>query len=102
MPLVKVTRSRQITIPKELFEALDLRQGDYLEVVREGDTLILRPKTVVDRERTAARERLSRLLERVWERNKDVDPAIVEREVAQAIQAVRTSRREARTPQTSP
>jgi len=92
MPLVKITRSRQVTIPKELFEELDLQQGDYLEVVREGNHLILRPKTIVDRERAQAKDRLSKLLERIWERNQDVDPEEVEQVVAQAIQEVRQVR----------
>ncbi|MFQ5870395.1 MAG: AbrB/MazE/SpoVT family DNA-binding domain-containing protein [Candidatus Zixiibacteriota bacterium] len=93
MPLVKITRSRQVTIPKELFEGLDLQQGDYIEVTREGDQLILRPKTVVDRQRAQAKDRLFKLLEQIWERNKDVDPEVVEREVAQALQEVRQARR---------
>ena len=93
MPLVKITRSRQITIPKELFEALALQQGDYMEVTREGDTLILRPKTLVDRERAQAKARLSQLLEQIWERNDDVDPALVAQEVARALHAVRKARR---------
>lgn len=29
---------------------------------------------VVDRERARAKDRLSKLLERIWERNQDVDP----------------------------
>ncbi len=91
MPLVKITRSRQITIPKKLFDKLGLHQGDYLEIIQEGEQLIVRPQTVVDRSRAAARERLAQLLERVWERNQDVDPKLVEREVAKAIQEVRRS-----------
>lgn len=94
MSLVKITRSRQVTIPKELFDELDLQQGDYLEVTREGDQLILRPKAVVDRERAQAKDRLSKLLERIWERNEDVDPEEVERVVGQAIQEVRLARRQ--------
>lgn len=89
MPLVKITRSRQITIPKDLFEELDLHQGDYLEVNREGDRLVVRPKTMVDRRKTEAKDRIRKLLEHVWERNQDVDPELVEGEVSQALKEVR-------------
>lgn len=89
MPLVKITRSRQITIPKDLFEELDLHQGDYLEVNREGDRLVVRPKTMVDRRKTEAKDRIRKLLERVWERNQDLDPELVEGEVSQALKEVR-------------
>jgi AbrB family looped-hinge helix DNA binding protein len=93
MPLVKIPRSRQVTIPKQLFEELELQQGEYVEVTRQGEELILRPQAVVDRDRARAKERLQQLLERIWERNKDVDPEEVEREVTAAIQEVRAERR---------
>ncbi len=93
MPLVKVTRSRQVTIPKQLFEALKLQQGDYIEITREGEHLVLRPKAVVDRERDEAKARLFQLLDQIWERNRDVDLDLVEREVARTLQEVRQNRR---------
>lgn len=102
MPLVKITRNRQITIPKELFEALALQQGDYMEVTREGDTLVLRPKTIVDRERAQAKARLSQLLEQIWERNQEVDPELVAREVSRALRAVRKARRTPPSPPPAP
>lgn len=88
MPMVKITRSRQVTIPKKLFKELDLHRGDYLEVTREGDRLVLRPQTMMDREKAKAKQRLTQLLEQVWERNQDVDPELVEQEVAQALKEV--------------
>jgi len=93
MPLVKITRSRQVTIPKELFETLRLSQGDYIEVKLEGETLVLRPKVVVDRERDASRAELFEIIERVRERNKDVDPELIEKEVAKAVKEVRQQHR---------
>lgn len=93
MPLVKITRSRQVTIPKELFETLNLQQGDYIEVTQAGDALLLRPKVVLDRERHEAKAKLFKIVERVWQRNKDVDPALIEREVAQALKEVRQRKR---------
>jgi AbrB family looped-hinge helix DNA binding protein len=93
MPLVKITRSRQVTIPKELFETLNLQQGDYIEVTQEGDALLLRPKVVLDRDRNQAKAQLFKMLDRVWARNKDVDPKLIEKEIAQALKEVRQRKR---------
>lgn len=89
MPLVKITRSRQVTIPKKLFEELGLRRGDYLEVDRENDQLVMRPKTMIDREKAKTKKRIQQILERVWERNQDVNPELVEQEITQALKEVR-------------
>lgn len=89
MPLVKITRSRQVTIPKELFEALTLQQGDYVEVIRKGNQLILRPQSIVNRDRAQAQAELETLIKEIWAHNKDLDPKEVEREVALAIKEVR-------------
>jgi len=87
MPLVKITRSRQVSIPKDLCDEMGLQQGDYLEITRAGDQLVLRPKVMIDR----AKAELSQLLEPIWERNGDVDPATLETEVDQAVAEVRAS-----------
>jgi len=89
MPLVKITRSRQVSIPKDLCEEMGLREGDYFEITRSGDELILRPMAVVDR----AKAELAQLLEPVWERNKAADPATVAADVEAAVDEVRTGRR---------
>ena len=89
MPLVKITRSRQVSIPKELCQEMGLREGDYVEIARNGDQLVLRPMAVVDR----AKAELAQLLEPVWERNKGADPAAVEADVEKAVGEVRTGRR---------
>ena len=47
--LVKVTRSGQITIPVAIRQALDIREGDYVEVDLADDRIILTPKQVVDK-----------------------------------------------------
>ncbi len=43
MPSTVITRKGQITIPKEVRNALNLRIGDKVEVVAEGNMAILRP-----------------------------------------------------------
>lgn len=49
MPIVKVGRSRQVTIPKKIFEEMALEAGDYFEVYREEDRIVLCPKKLVDK-----------------------------------------------------
>jgi len=92
MPLVKITRSRQVSIPKDLCDEMGLQQGDYLEITRSGDQLVLRPKVLIDR----AKAELSELLEPVWKRNRDVDPATLETDVDEAVAEVRASEARAR------
>jgi AbrB family looped-hinge helix DNA binding protein len=50
MPTVKLGASRQIVIPKKLYDELGLAAGDYLEVeLYEGGKLLVTPKELVDR-----------------------------------------------------
>ena len=49
MPLVKVKEKFQVTIPTELREALHVTVGDLLEATMENETIVLKPKAVVDR-----------------------------------------------------
>ncbi len=56
MPIVKVMQRRQVVIPKELFDALNLEVGDYLEARLEGDRLVYIPKRLVDRDEWYASE----------------------------------------------
>lgn len=50
MPLVKVGARHQITIPKEIVEELRLKPGDYVEVDREGERIVIIPKAIIDRQ----------------------------------------------------
>ena len=49
MPTVKIGVSRQVVIPKKLYERLGLVPGDYLEVELEDDRLVLTPKMLVEK-----------------------------------------------------
>jgi len=46
---VKIGASRQIIVPKKCFDELRLSPGDYLEVVTKGGSLVMTPKTLVDK-----------------------------------------------------
>ena len=48
MPVVKIRTNRQVTIPKRIFEELGLKEGEYVEVLRRGRTVVLKPKVLVD------------------------------------------------------
>jgi len=44
----RIGQRRQVVIPKRLFDALNLRAGDFVEVSAEGGWLEMRPKRLVD------------------------------------------------------
>lgn len=48
--LVKVMQRRQVVIPKELFDMLNLNEGDYLEAQLNDGRIIYTPKQVIDRD----------------------------------------------------
>jgi len=50
MPIVKVMQHRQVAIPKELFEQLDLDIGDYLEAKIKDGKLIYVPQELLPRQ----------------------------------------------------
>ena len=53
MALVQIREKSQITIPISIRKELGIKKGDYLEVVREGDRILLIPKIVVDKNSVA-------------------------------------------------
>ena len=49
MPTVKVGTSRQVVIPKKLYDELGLAPGDYIEVERHGGKLVLTTKQLIEK-----------------------------------------------------
>ena len=49
MPAVKIGTSRQIVIPKKIYDKLGLQVGDYLEVEVSKDHLVLTPKQLIEK-----------------------------------------------------
>ena len=45
-------RRRQVVIPKGICNELGIRQGDFVEVTRRKDHVVIKPKKVVDPEDT--------------------------------------------------
>jgi AbrB family looped-hinge helix DNA binding protein len=51
MPLVKVKRFAQVTLPPELRKQFNLAEGDYLEAEAVKEGILLKPVTIVEREK---------------------------------------------------
>jgi len=49
MPLVQVKSKSQITLPQKVRKFLGIQEGDYLEVKIEKNTVVLKPKTILDK-----------------------------------------------------
>ena len=47
MPLVKVRKRYQVTIPREIRKALSLEEGDYLEVETNEQGILLKPMKAI-------------------------------------------------------
>ena len=55
MPFVTVKPKFQITIPAKLRKDIDLHEGDIMEAVLVGNSILFKPEQVVDRELAADR-----------------------------------------------
>lgn len=91
MPVIKILRNGQLTLPAKFRETLELKQGDLLNAGLEEDKIILKPVTTIERKRVKdkTRERFFKLIDKTWDKNKDADPKEVERIVNEAIEEVR-------------
>jgi len=88
MPFVKVLRGGQITMPKELREVLEIKEGDILEVQMEKKRVVLKPKILIDKDR--AWERLHQVMAKVGKRHRKTPEKDVEIDVLKAIKTVRS------------
>jgi AbrB family looped-hinge helix DNA binding protein len=50
MPISKLGQRRQVVIPKQIWDALGLESGDYVEVQQVKGTVVIKPKKLVDAE----------------------------------------------------
>jgi AbrB family looped-hinge helix DNA binding protein len=44
----RVGQRRQVVIPREIFEQLRMSVGDFVEITKEENTIVIKPKRVVD------------------------------------------------------
>jgi AbrB family looped-hinge helix DNA binding protein len=56
MPLVKILRHGQVTLPKEFRDILGINEGDLLEAELDGSRILLTAKMVVDKETAPSRD----------------------------------------------
>jgi AbrB family looped-hinge helix DNA binding protein len=47
MPYIRVRERNQLTLPKEVSTALQVKEGDFLEVWTHGNAVVLRPTRIV-------------------------------------------------------
>lgn len=97
MPLVKVKDKFQITIPAKVREEMHLAVGDLLEATVSGQTIVLKPKAVVDR--AEAWERVVSAMERVHTKQPPTKQSPKEEEewIARQVKAYRKQHAKQRT-----
>ncbi|MDW8141554.1 MAG: AbrB/MazE/SpoVT family DNA-binding domain-containing protein [Candidatus Bipolaricaulota bacterium] len=93
MPTVKVLRNGQLTLPKRLREQLHISEGDILEAEIQADAIVLRPKVLLDKDQ--AWQKLKAVMERVGRRHKGIPEEEIERDVLEAIRAMRRANADA-------
>jgi AbrB family looped-hinge helix DNA binding protein len=95
MALMRVRRMAQLTLPAEIRRALNVKEGDYLEakVVKNG--VLLKPVTVVSRER--AWKGIMRAVSRVRDMKPDPneDAIAAENKIAEMVKQYRHQKRKA-------
>jgi len=48
MPLSKITRNHQVSIPKHIRDSLGLHEGDYVEFEERDGEIVMIPKKLID------------------------------------------------------
>ena len=49
MSLIQIREKAQITIPSRIRKELGIKKGDYLEIFKEDDKIVIIPKILVDK-----------------------------------------------------
>jgi AbrB family looped-hinge helix DNA binding protein len=104
MALMRVRRAAQLTLPAEVRQALNVKEGDYLDAQIVKDGVLLTPVTMTGRDAERAAER-----RRAWEEIKEIvshvkdlepdpneDPIAAEERIAEEVMAMRREERAAR------
>lgn len=63
MPLIHVKKNYQITIPSRLRNALKIKEGDLMEAEVEGESIVLKPKSIVDKAEIKRQEWIDSLIQ---------------------------------------
>jgi len=87
MPLVRVIRNGQITLPKKLRSALRIEEGDLLEVEISNRGFYLKPKGIVDKD--LAKTRFFQTVEKLRKNLEGIDAENLDTGITEAVQSVR-------------
>ena len=95
MPLVRIKRFAQVTLPPDIRKRFNLIEGDYLEARAVKEGILLKPVSVVERQK--AGEALLKLLDRVHagQAPSKLSPQEREREIAREVKALRKQKQHA-------
>lgn len=63
MPLVHVKKNYQITIPSRLRDVLKIKEGDLMEAEIEGESIVLKPKSIIDKAELRCQEWVNNLIQ---------------------------------------
>ncbi len=91
MPTIRLLRSGQVTLPAKIREAFNLKEGAFFDTEVKGGSIVLTPKAFVEQRQIhdQAKERFFKVVDKIWEKNKNADSEEVERDVAEALAEVR-------------
>ena len=98
MPSTRVKDKFQVTIPASVRKSVGINVGDILEAVAQGNTIVLQPRTTVDKSKADAIEQLFAVLDEAGTLNEGVGEEEVVQDVLAAIQHVRRERHATRRP----
>ena len=90
MPLSKIGERHQVVIPKEIFEKLKLKPGEYLDVQFKDQTVVMKPTKITLRNTKISPKEIYRNIKRVWLKKgwaKADDPDLDEK-IAERVKAV--------------
>ncbi len=94
MPTARVTSKHQVTIPKEVFQAVGLEVGDVLDVTVENGKVVFVPENQADRRAdvelsSSERRALTRARKKMKAINEDIlhSRGLTRKEVAVAVKA---------------
>jgi AbrB family looped-hinge helix DNA binding protein len=97
MTLMRVRRAAQLTLPAEVRQALNVKEGDFLDAQIVKDGVLLKPVSVTgrDAERRRAWEEIKEIMSRVKDLAPNPNQTITEaeEEIAQEVMAMRREER---------
>jgi AbrB family looped-hinge helix DNA binding protein len=94
MPLVKVKRFAQVTLPSDVRKQFHISEGDYLEAEAVEDGILLKPVAVVERKRAWAD--LFQVIDRVGRRGPKSSRKTEKREEEEIAEIIKEHRKAAR------